>query len=134
MWHWIEIIIFLLLTNALTGVIIYLVMRQKLKKSSKKSVTQSRSVIKGQLVEQLFPVLPQNIKNYAADMKFVGQPIDYIVFDGLSDGSVRSVRFVEIKSDTARLSKVQRSIRDAISSGSVEFETVVIKTSSDTVS
>lgn len=60
----------------------------------------------------------------------MGNPIDYICFDGLSDvldgkaDSINKIRFVDIKTGKSNLSKSQRRIRDAINSDSVEFKVI----------
>ena len=92
----------------------------------KDSVERSRRVIRGQATEHLAPLtMPGlNIK----DFRFLGNPIDYIVFSGASDvtDSVHDADFekiilLEIKSGKSRLNKVQRRIRDAVKNGNVEF-------------
>lgn len=92
----------------------------------KDSLKRSRSVIRGQATEHLAPLtMPGlNIK----DFRFLGNPIDYIVFSGASDvtDKVDDVDFekiilLEIKSGKSRLNKVQRRIRDAVKNGNVEF-------------
>jgi hypothetical protein len=93
---------------------------------AKKSLNTSRSVVKGQLAEQMFP-LSIECPFALADMKFFGMPIDYIVLDGYSNGDVKEVVFVEIKTGNARLSPIQRSLRDCIDNRRVRWSTVTIK-------
>jgi predicted Holliday junction resolvase-like endonuclease len=95
----------------------------KLQEVKKNTAKMSRATIKGQLAEQMFPFAKECTYSIS-DMKFLGQPIDFIVYDGMSDGDVRRVVFVEIKTDTARLSPVQKSIREAIMRGDVHWETI----------
>src|SRR5438874_1310483 len=49
--------------------------------ATKRSLNQSRSTLKGQIGEQLAPLLP-GFAYEAADARFLGDPIDYVVFDG----------------------------------------------------
>lgn len=93
---------------------------------TKKSIQTSRAVVKGQLAEQMFP-LSIECPFMLADMKFFGQPIDYIVLDGYSNGTIKEVVFVEIKTGNARLSSIQRSLRDCITDKRVAWATVNIK-------
>jgi predicted Holliday junction resolvase-like endonuclease len=95
---------------------------------AKKSLSTSRSVVKGQLAEQMFP-LSIECPFLLSDMKFFGQPIDYIVLDGYSNGDIKEVVFVEIKTGNARLSSIQRSLRDCIDAKRVSWATVTIKES-----
>jgi predicted Holliday junction resolvase-like endonuclease len=103
-------------------------MQEELEKERRKSATslsQSRSVIKGQLAEQMFP-LSINCPYNMADMKFFGQPFDYIVLNGLATGDVTEVCFVEIKTGSSRLSSIQRSIKRCIDDKRVSWATVTI--------
>jgi hypothetical protein len=67
------------------------------------AVERSQAVTVGKVFEQLVPYLlgfPFNPR----DARFVGSPVDFVVFDGLSDGTVRRVVFVEVKTGGAELS------------------------------
>jgi predicted Holliday junction resolvase-like endonuclease len=87
----------------------------------RRALGQSRAVLRGQVSEQLVPLLP-DFPWDPADARFLGQPVDYLVFDGLAaDGDVELV-FVEVKTGGARLSTRERAIRDAIDAGRVRFE------------
>lgn len=104
------------------------------------ALTRSRSVIRGQATEHLAPLMMPDLN--LKDFRFVGNPIDYIVFSGVSDitdkvanAKIDKVILLEIKSGKSKLNTVQRRIRDAIKEGKVEFviynpdtnETKVIK-------
>jgi len=84
------------------------------------AVSQSRAVTRGQIFEQFaayFPSFEFNPK----DAQFLGKPVDFVVFDGLDEGEVRRIVFVEIKTGGATLSTRGRRIRDAIRRGDVEW-------------
>ena len=91
-----------------------------------KSLKRQRSVIKGQISEQLAPYLPE-FPYEPSDAKFLGQPIDFIVFEGMSEGEVTKVIISDIKTGKSGLTKVQRQIRDTINRGDVEFHTTRIE-------
>jgi predicted Holliday junction resolvase-like endonuclease len=91
----------------------------------KDALERQRSVIKGQLSENIAPFL-SNFGYNASDCRFMGNPVDYIVFDGLSDGDVKEVVIMDIKTGTSRLNKNQRLIRDAVKDGKVRFEVLKI--------
>jgi predicted Holliday junction resolvase-like endonuclease len=86
----------------------------------KDAVNRSRAVLTGNFSEQLAPYLP-NFPYSPSEVRFVGKPIDYIVFEGLDQHKVKRVVFLEVKSGGAVLSGTERSLRDAIEAGNVEF-------------
>ena len=100
----------------------------EIKKARKESVDKSRAVIRGQATEHLAPYVMQNIN--PKDCRFMGNPIDYVVFDGLSDitdkvaKDIKQVIFVDVKTGKSNLTTVQRRIRDAIKDGRVSFQIV----------
>jgi len=55
--------------------------QSQIKEATKRSVDQSRSTLKGQIAEQMAPVLP-GFPYLPADARFLGEPIDYVVFNG----------------------------------------------------
>jgi predicted Holliday junction resolvase-like endonuclease len=57
---------------------------QALKDARNRSLDGSRAVIKGKIAEQLAPVLP-NFKYLPSDARFIGDPIDYVIFNGYTD-------------------------------------------------
>ncbi|MCA1849885.1 MAG: Holliday junction resolvase, partial [Acidobacteria bacterium] len=57
------------------------------------------------------------------DAHFLGKPIDFVVFDGLCDGGIKQVVFVEVKSGKKKsLDSRQQSIQECIDEGRVSFE------------
>ncbi len=74
----------------------------------------------GRVFEQLVPYLPEFPFN-PKDARFLGSPVDFVVFDGLDDGQVRRIVFVEVKTAASDLSTRERRVRDAIRSGRVEW-------------
>lgn len=106
--------------------------QQALAQAQKRSVNTSRAVLKGKMAEQLAPIMPQ-FEYLPSDAKFLGDPVDYVVFDGytdLRDGEGRpediEIVLIDIKSGGARLTEGQVAIAQAIQAGRVRFETVRI--------
>lgn len=105
--------------------------QQDLAQAQKRSVNTSRAVLKGKMAEQLAPILPE-FPYLPSDAKFLGDPIDYVIFNGytdLRDGSGQDnieIILVDIKSGGARLTKGQQAIAEAIKQGRVRFETIRI--------
>jgi predicted Holliday junction resolvase-like endonuclease len=94
------------------------------------AVNRSRSTLKGKIAEQLAPVLPGFLFN-PADARFIGSPVDYIIFDGLTevaDDKKRSIRivFMDVKQGGGSLTHTQRVIKKAIEDKAVSWETLRI--------
>lgn len=103
-------------------------MRVYYEKNKNQSSNTQRAVIKGQLAEQFYP-LTDRCQYHPSDMRFLGMPIDYIIFDGYTEckdegGHINEIIFAEIKSGSSQLSRHQREIRDAVISGRVRWETI----------
>lgn len=106
--------------------------QQALIHAQKRSVNTSRAVLKGKMAEQLAPIMPE-FQYLPSDAKFLGDPVDYVIFDGYTDfrdgdGSAEDIDVVliDIKSGGARLTKGQQAIEQAIKDGRVRFETIRI--------
>jgi predicted Holliday junction resolvase-like endonuclease len=84
------------------------------------AVQRSEAVTVGKVSEQLLPFFPEFRFN-PRDARFLGAPVDLVVFDGLAEGMVRRVVFVEVKTRGARLTARERLVRDAIEAGRVEW-------------
>ncbi len=92
--------------------------RQEVQAGRKDAVQRSRSVTAGKVLEQLVPYLPHFPYN-PKDARFIGSPIDFLVFDGLDQDRVDQVVFVEVKTGSSSLSTRERRVRDAIQDGRV---------------
>ncbi|MBM4188472.1 MAG: hypothetical protein FJ206_14310 [Gemmatimonadetes bacterium] len=84
------------------------------------AVRRSAAVIAGRVSEQLVPYLP-GFEFNPKDVRFLGSPVDLVVFDGLSTGTVARVVFLEIKTGGAGLSSREKEVRDAIHHRRVEW-------------
>lgn len=87
------------------------------------AIEKSAAVVLGRVGEQLAPVLI--LARYGVnpkDMRFLGTPVDYVVFKGLSEGNLERIIFVEVKTGkSASLSPRERQVRDAVTGGRVEY-------------
>jgi predicted Holliday junction resolvase-like endonuclease len=90
------------------------------------AIAKSQAVTIGKVTEHFIPFLPEFNYN-PQDARFIGSPVDFVVFDGLSEGDLRQVVFLEVKSGGARLSKRECSIRNVIQAGIVAWEQVRVK-------
>lgn len=103
-----------------------------IKQARRDSTDQSRAVLKGKMAEQIAPLLP-GFNYWPADSRFLGDPIDYVVFNGYSemkdnntDGDDLEVVILDIKKGRAGLTRGQRQIARAVEEGRVRFEIVRI--------
>ena len=86
-------------------------------------LARSRAVLKGQVGEQLAP-LTGAFPYATKDARFLGDPIDYVVFRGLSGSDDIEIVLVEVKTGRARLSENELRVERAIEKGRVRFEIV----------
>ena len=84
------------------------------------AVLRSQATISGLVHEQLLPFLPEFPFN-PKDARFLGTPVDLVVFDGLDAGQIRGIVFLEVKTGGATLSARERQVRDAIRAGNVSW-------------
>lgn len=102
----------------------------EIEKARQQSVEISRRTIKGQVAEQLAPHL-KGFPYLPSDSHFIGDPIDYIVFNGYSDikddkkiPDNFEIVLIDIKYNLSNLTERQKQIAKAIKAGKVRFETV----------
>jgi predicted Holliday junction resolvase-like endonuclease len=84
------------------------------------AVQRSLAVTAGKVHEQLLPYLPGFPYN-PKDVRFLGSPIDLVVFDGLDEGRLRSIVFVEVKTGGSTLTARERWVRDIVQHREVEW-------------
>lgn len=93
----------------------------------KDAIEKSRAVTLGKVAEHVVPFLP-GFQHNPKDARFIGTPVDFIIFDGLDVGEVRHITFVEVKTGSSSLSKRERQIRDAVKQQRVIWEELRIPT------
>lgn len=87
------------------------------------AVERSGAAIRGRVSETFAPYLP-GFELEPKDARFLGTPVDFVVFDGHGEGRCDRVVFVEVKSGGATLSPIERQVRDAVIAGRVEWREV----------
>jgi predicted Holliday junction resolvase-like endonuclease len=105
------------------GVQGYLLFRLKIREARirEDALSRSHSVVAGKATEHLAPLLP-GFEFDPRDARFLGSPIDFIVFDGLSEGEIQEIVFIEIKTGpSAALTTRERRVRDTVDSRRVRF-------------
>ena len=117
------IFIFILIIGFLIGkrYADYLWKYKKMPELTEEAIKKSRAVLGGQFSEQLAPYLP-DFKYSPTEVRFIGKPVDFIVFKGMDSKDISEVVFVEVKSGKSSLSTHERKLRDAIIDKKVSWE------------
>jgi hypothetical protein len=134
--QFIEFLLASQLTGLLVGVILgaalcYVRFRLSRRRIRQDALGKSRAVLKGKIGEQMAPMLPEFRYN-PADARFLGSPIDYIIFDGYSEakdgnGKIRRIVLMDVKTGKAKLSPIEKKVKEAVAAGSIEWETLELK-------
>jgi len=88
------------------------------------SAARSGRTLSGKTLEKLVPFL-KDFGHDPHDVRWMGDPVDLVVFDGYSKSgrkAVDGVTFVEVKSGGSDMSSGQRSIRDAVQKKKIKWE------------
>ncbi len=101
---------------------------ETLRKEVVKALQIQRPVVKGKISEQVFPLLSDKVGNLS-DLRFVGDPIDYVYFDGLSEaregnGDSIRIKFMEIKTGDAKINRAEGLVKDAVNYKKVDWEEI----------
>jgi predicted Holliday junction resolvase-like endonuclease len=86
----------------------------------KDAVRKSQAVTIGKVTEHIAPYLPGFTFN-PKDVRFLGTPVDLIVFDGLCEGQISRIVFIEVKTGSSGLSGRERLVREAVAGRRVEW-------------
>jgi predicted Holliday junction resolvase-like endonuclease len=96
----------------------------EVEKTARAAVTQSRAVLGGKFTEQMVPYLP-DFKYDPTEARFIGSPIDLIIFPGLAQGDPEEIVIMEIKTGkSTQLTPQERKIRQLIEDGMVRWELI----------
>lgn len=107
--------------GALLTLVYFLLWRARyIREARHDAVVRSHAVIAGKVQEQLVPFLP-GFGFSPKDARFLGSPVDLVVFDGLDAGTLRRVVFLEVKTGGASLTTRERQLRTAIAEKRVEW-------------
>ncbi len=99
-------------------------LRQKEAEIREDAIKRHEAVVTGKVTEHLIPYLPEFRYN-PKDARFIGSPVDFVVFDGLSEGSLRRIVFVEVKAGKRpRLNEREKQVRDIVEKRKVYWEMI----------
>lgn len=93
---------------------------RELARERAQAVRKSRAAVLGEVNEKVAPLLP-DFPWKAKDLTFVGKGFDYLVLDGISEGAVREVVFLEVKTGKTAPNANEKSLRDALRAGKVSW-------------
>lgn len=102
--------------------------KQKMEKELRQdAIDKSKAVVTGKIMEHFVPYM-KGFKYNPKDSRFLGSPTDIIVFDGLDEGNLRQIVFVEVKTNKSSLSAREKQIRNVIQEKKIGYEEVRINT------
>ena len=92
--------------------------------SRRDAIVKSRATLGGRFTEQMVPYLPE-FRYDPTEARFIGSPIDLVVFPGLAQGDPQEVVIMEIKTGrNPQLTPAQKKIRELIEDGMVRWEEI----------
>ena len=96
--------------------------REAMDELVKKRIDTSVKVRFGQVVQNILP----EFSAYRPDeMRWLGDPVDWVVFDGKQTGTIREIVFMEGKStEKTPLNPIQRELQRAVIEKRVAFRTI----------
>jgi predicted Holliday junction resolvase-like endonuclease len=96
----------------------------EMEQARRTAVSQSRAVLGGKFTEQMVPFFP-DFKYDPTEVRFIGTPVDMVVFPGLARGEPEEIVILEIKTGrSAQLTPQQKKIRRLIEEGMVRWDEI----------
>ena len=94
----------------------------KVEEARRDAIGRSRAVLGGRFTEQMAPYLPE-FRYDPTEARFIGSPVDLVVFPGLAGDEPQEIVFVEVKAGARpRLSAREQRIRELVEAGKVRWE------------
>lgn len=90
------------------------------------AIKRSARTLSGKTLEKLVPFL-DNFPYDPHDIRWLGDPVDLVVFDGYSKekaekDNLKQIVFVEVKSGDGELSQVQKNIKKLVENKKVKWD------------
>jgi predicted Holliday junction resolvase-like endonuclease len=108
-----RVLVLLLLGVTLVVLVAHYRLRLHIRAIRADAVRRSAAVVSGKVSEHLAPYMP-GFPYDPRDARFLGAPIDLLVFDGMNDDDLREIVFLEIKARGSAMTTRERRIRDAV--------------------
>ena len=96
-------------------------MEEKIPAVREEAIKQSRAVLSGQFSEQIAPFLP-DFPYKPTEARFIGKPIDFIIFRGMDEKKIEEVVFVEVKTGKSSLNNSEKSLKDTIQNKKISWD------------
>jgi predicted Holliday junction resolvase-like endonuclease len=98
-------------------------LKEKRRRTKKRSETGAIAVGVGKILEKIAPAV-RGFEFNPRDCRALFEPIDYIVFNGLTkgQGKVESLTFIDVKTGNAPLAKHQKQIKAALEKGKLTWD------------
>jgi len=74
----------------------------------KDAIERSRAMTVGKVTEHVAPFLLE-FQHHLKDVRFLGTPVDFVVFDGLDAGAVEKIAFIKVTTEASPL--LRRELR-----------------------
>ncbi len=90
------------------------------------AIRRSARTLSGKTLERFVPFL----KDFAYDphdTRWLGDPIDLVIFDGYSSGDPKQIVLCEVKSGESELTSAQKKIRDLVKNREIKWNEFRIK-------
>ena len=113
--------IVLLLGLSMGMLLMYIHFKQKIPEVRQDAIDRSRANLGGQFAEQLAPYFP-DFPYSPTELRWLGKPIDYVVFKGMDTNALQEIVFLEIKSGTSQLNEHQRQVKRLIEEQKVKWD------------
>ena len=104
--------------------------KQEMEKEIRRdAIKGSITTLLGRVSEQIAPLyMMKELGVSPKDLRFIGTPIDFIAFKGLSDGKPEKIIFIEVKaSQTGSLTEKERYVKSLVEAKQVEWITFNIR-------
>ncbi len=85
------------------------------------AIERSARTLSGKTLEKLVPFL-KNFQYDAHDIRWLGDPIDLVIFDGYSQDKLNQIVFCEVKSGNSELSTNQKKIKELVEKKKVKWD------------
>jgi predicted Holliday junction resolvase-like endonuclease len=99
---------------------------EKEEEIKREAIERSSKILSGKALEKLVPLL-KDFNHSPHDVRWLGDPIDLVVFDGASKNNPEKITFVEIKYRKGELTEKQKKIKQVIKEGKVFWEEIKVE-------
>lgn len=115
------IIIGYLIGKIITTLAINQEWEEKIPEQRADAINRSRASLGGKFSENLSPYFP-DFPFHPTEMRWLGSPVDYIVFKGMDHDQIEELIFLEIKSGKSTLTTREKQIRKLIEEKKVAWK------------